>query len=58
MLVATPIWCRLLMQEVCLALVFALLKAGNNMAANMAMMAITTNNSISVKPRALRRLHL
>jgi hypothetical protein len=38
------------MQEVCLALHFALLKAGNSIAARMAMMAITTSNSISVKP--------
>jgi len=29
----------------------ALDKAGSNIAANMAMMAMTTNNSISVNPR-------
>src|SRR5271167_3803803 len=32
------------------ALVLALLKAGNSIAARMAMMAITTSNSIRVKP--------
>jgi hypothetical protein len=30
---------------------FALLKAGNNIAARMAMMAMTTSNSISVNAR-------
>src|ERR1035438_1009471 len=33
------------------AFCFALLKAGNNMAARMAIMAMTTSNSINVKPR-------
>jgi len=32
------------------ALSLARARAGNNSAANMAMMAITTNNSMSVKP--------
>jgi hypothetical protein len=32
-----------------LALILAALKAGNSMAARMAMMAMTTNNSIRVK---------
>ena len=40
----------LLMQDAATARFFAALKAGNNMAARMAMMAITTNNSIKVKP--------
>jgi hypothetical protein len=31
---------------------FALLKTGNNMAARIAMMAITTSSSINVNPRA------
>src|SRR5258707_10423715 len=34
------------------ALVLALLKAGKSIAAKMAMMAMTTSNSIRVKPRA------
>jgi hypothetical protein len=38
------------MQDVCLALVFARANAGNNSAAKMAMMAMTTSNSIRVKP--------
>lgn len=36
---------------VCLALAFALLNAGNNIAARMAMMAMTTSSSIKVNPR-------
>jgi hypothetical protein len=32
---------------------FAAARAGNNMAAKMAIMAITTNNSINVKPVVL-----
>jgi hypothetical protein len=36
------------MHEVCLAFDFALARAGNNMAAKMAMMAITTRSSINV----------
>src|SRR5580698_6749110 len=35
------------------AFCFALLKAGNNMAARIAMMAMTTSNSINVKPREM-----
>jgi hypothetical protein len=35
---------------VCRAFSLALLNTGNNIAANMATMAMTTNNSISVKP--------
>src|SRR5437588_9123198 len=42
------------MQEVCFALAFALLRAGNSIAASMAMMAMTTSNSIRVKPNVLR----
>src|SRR5438034_1840325 len=38
------------MQEIDVALHLALERAGNNMAAKMAMMAITTSNSIKVKP--------
>src|SRR6267154_5223669 len=40
----------LLRQEAPVALSFARDKAGSNIAANMAMMAMTTNNSISVNP--------
>jgi hypothetical protein len=35
---------------VCRAFSLAALNTGNNIAANMATMAMTTNNSISVKP--------
>jgi hypothetical protein len=45
------------MQDVCFALDFALLSAGNNIAARIAMIAITTNNSISVKPPELLPQH-
>src|ERR1022692_3206330 len=41
----------LFMQLTAQAFCFAALKAGNNMAARMAIMAITTSNSINVKPR-------
>src|SRR5271170_6390629 len=41
----------LFMQLTAQAFCFALLKAGNNIAAIMAIMAMTTNNSINVKPR-------
>lgn len=37
------------------AFIFARAKAGNNMAAKMAMMAITTNNSMRVNPNDSRR---
>jgi len=41
--------CRiLLMQPVCLAFCFALARAGNSIAARIAMMAITTKSSIKV----------
>ena len=39
------------MQSVDTARIFADCKAGNKMAARMAMMAMTTNNSINVNPR-------
>jgi hypothetical protein len=41
-------WCRLLVQEIRLALSLALVNAGSSSAAKIAMMAITTNSSISV----------
>ena len=44
----------LLTQRITLALAFARARAGNNMPARMAMIAITTSNSISVKARLLR----
>jgi len=37
-------------QLICWALAFALPKAGNNIAARIAMMAITTSSSINVNP--------
>src|SRR5581483_7308952 len=40
------------------ALSLALVKTGNSIAARMAMMAMTTNNSINVKAEAPARLHL
>jgi hypothetical protein len=45
-----PICFRLLMQEMLRAFSFAPANAGNNIAARIAMIAITTNSSISVKP--------
>src|SRR5258708_16310613 len=45
---------RLLRQEIPSALALALLSAGSNMAARIAMIAMTTNNSIRVKPREIR----
>src|ERR1700743_1421021 len=41
---------RLLTQRICCALRLAEESAGNNIAAKIAMMAITTNNSIRVNP--------
>jgi hypothetical protein len=52
---------RLLRQTVWSPLAFARASVGNNMLARMAMIAITTSNSIKVKPRpgtALARLVL
>jgi hypothetical protein len=37
-------------QDICRAFSRALAKTGNRMAANIAIIAITTNSSISVKP--------
>ena len=48
MCMAIPICRRLFVQVVRAALSLALAKAGNNMAAKMAMMAMTTSNSMSV----------
>src|SRR5437667_433773 len=42
---------RLLTQAMAWALVLALLNAGNNIAAKMAMMAITTSSSMRVNPK-------
>ena len=39
------------MQLIDIALIFALLSAGRSMAAKMAIMAMTTNNSIKVNAR-------
>src|ERR1039458_257199 len=52
MITASPICFSLLKQLIASALSFALLSAGSSMAARMAMMAMTTSNSIRVKPRA------
>jgi hypothetical protein len=48
------VWRMLLRQEMPLALSFARPSAGSNMLARIAMIAITTSNSISVKPRPIR----
>jgi hypothetical protein len=48
---------QLFMQYVSDACALALARAGSNIAARIAMMAITTNNSISVNAR-VRELHL
>src|SRR5581483_4279523 len=45
---------RLELHEIVQARCFALLNAGNNMAARIAMMAITTSNSMSVNARRSR----
>ena len=50
---AMPICFSLFMQKICCALALACARAGRSMAARMAMMAITTSNSISVKPYRL-----
>src|SRR5437867_5311313 len=47
-----PIWRRLLLHFADRADAFALANAGNNSAARMAMMAMTTRSSIRVKPRS------
>src|ERR1039457_720175 len=44
------IWRLLFMHWVCLALALAFAKAGNNIAARMAIIAMTTSSSISVNP--------
>src|ERR1041384_1604731 len=49
------IWRRSFMQTVRFAFAFALLSAGNNNAARMAMMAITTNNSSKENPAFFRQ---
>ena len=51
---AKLIWRVLLRQLIPLAFAFALPNAGSNMLARIPMMAITTNNSIKVNPRAPR----
>ena len=47
---ANPICFMLLKQEMPCARILAFDNAGNSIAARMAMMAMTTSNSISVKP--------
>src|SRR6266498_1538810 len=55
---AIVIWCLLLRQWVRWAFALALDSAGRSMAAKMAIMAITTSNSISVNAARLRALSL
>src|SRR5205823_1019021 len=50
MIAASAICFRLLMHLICWAFFLALLKEGRSMPARIAMMAITTRSSISVKP--------
>src|ERR1019366_6190436 len=47
------IWRLLFMHRVCMVFCLALVRAGSSSAARMAMMAMTTNNSIRVNPRRL-----
>src|SRR5438876_10524139 len=49
MVIAKPICLRLLIQEMLRAFSLAIDNAGNNMAARMEMIAMTTSNSIKVK---------
>ena len=51
------IWLRLFMQFRFLAFALALLSAGNNIEARMAMIAMTTSSSIKVKARPEDRSH-
>src|ERR1039458_10143764 len=57
MIQARPSCLLLLMQLMATARPLALLNAGSSMAARMAMMAMTTSNSIKVKARLCRLLH-
>jgi len=50
-IVANPQFRMLELHLACCAFAFALDNAGNNMAASMAMMAMTTSSSINVKAR-------
>ena len=50
MMLASPHCLRLLVQEMRLARSLALASAGSSKAARIAMMAMTTSNSIKVKP--------
>ena len=52
MIQAKVICLVLFMQDIACALYFALANAGNSIAASIAMIAITTSNSIKVKPIA------
>src|SRR5258706_6212094 len=49
-----PIWCRLLLQAALRPAAFARDNAGKSMAARTAMIAMTTNSSISVKATDFR----
>src|SRR5579864_5455013 len=51
MLLAIPIWRRLLTQFACVAFNFVRASAGTRIAARIAIIAITTSNSMSVKPQ-------
>src|SRR5437773_11079786 len=55
MVMPTPICLRLLRQEMRLAFCLAEASAGSNSAARIAMIAMTTSNSIRVKARCLER---
>ena len=52
--VAIPIWRKLFRHAVCLARALAFESAGKSMAAKMAIMAMTTSNSISVNASSSR----
>lgn len=58
MTIIVPICLKLLVQEICFATPFALPRAGNNIAAKIAMIAITTKSSMSVKVKELQLICL
>ena len=58
-MILTRVICRrLLKHAACCALRFELASAGNNIAAKMAIMAMTTSNSIKVNPFAALKFFL
>src|SRR5882724_5383655 len=58
MIKARPIWCRLLRHCAFFAASFAFARAGSSIAARMAIIAITTKSSMSVKAWRMHRAQL